>query len=69
VAFQNVGASIKACRAIAELITNSHALAQLHLFNNMSDNEVCPELLLSMCIDISGGLSVVYQWPLNVSGS
>lgn len=45
-AFQNVGASIKACRAIAELITNSHALAQLHLFNNMSDNEVCPELLL-----------------------
>lgn len=39
VAFQNVGASIKACRAIAELLPNSAALTQLHLFNNMSDNE------------------------------
>lgn len=39
VAFQNVGASIKACRAIAELLPDAKSLQQLHLFNNMSDNE------------------------------
>uniref|UniRef100_A0A7S0R6D9 WPP domain-containing protein n=1 Tax=Chlamydomonas leiostraca TaxID=1034604 RepID=A0A7S0R6D9_9CHLO len=36
---QNVGCSINACRAVAELVTKSQDLRQLHLFNNMSDNE------------------------------
>lgn len=40
VAFQNVGASIDACRAIGELLTNSAHLRQLHLANNMSDDDV-----------------------------
>ena len=39
-AFQNVGASIKACQAIAELLVHSQDLRQLHLANNMSDDEV-----------------------------
>ena len=39
VAFQNVGASIKACAAIAELLPDAAALEQLHLFNNMSGDE------------------------------
>jgi hypothetical protein len=39
VAFQNVGASIKACTAIAELLPDAAALEQLHLFNNMSGDE------------------------------
>lgn len=38
-AFQNVGCSIAACRAIGELLTHAGALAALHLHNNMSDNE------------------------------
>lgn len=40
-AFQNVGASIRACQAIAELVSHSQELRQLHLANNMSDDEVC----------------------------
>ena len=38
-AFQNVGCSIAACRAIGELLTHAGSLAALHLHNNMSDNE------------------------------
>ena len=38
-AFQNVGCSIAACRAIGELLTHAGALATLHLHNNMSDDE------------------------------
>mmetsp|Transcript_20566 Transcript_20566/g.61901 ORF Transcript_20566/g.61901 Transcript_20566/m.61901 type:complete len:518 (+) Transcript_20566:140-1693(+) len=38
-AFQNVGASIRACQAIAELVSHSQELRQLHLANNMSDDE------------------------------
>lgn len=38
-AFQNVGCSIAACRAIGELLTHAGSLATLHLHNNMSDNE------------------------------
>ena len=52
-AFQNVGASIKACAAIAELIPNASALQQLHLFNNMSDNAGAvrsPMYMFSICI-------------------
>jgi len=37
-AFQNVGCSIAACRAIAELVPRAGALATLHLHNNMSDD-------------------------------
>jgi large subunit ribosomal protein L31/Ran GTPase-activating protein 1 len=37
---QNVGCSIHACRAVEELFQASQNLRQLHLFNNMSDNEV-----------------------------
>jgi hypothetical protein len=39
-AVQNVGCSIFACKAVAELVASSQHLRQLHLFNNMSDNEV-----------------------------
>jgi hypothetical protein len=38
-AFMNVGASVHACAAIEELLTNTQSLRELHLFNNMSDNE------------------------------
>lgn len=38
-AFQNVGASIMACQAIAELITQPGSLRALQLYNNMSDDE------------------------------
>ena len=38
-AFQNVGCSIRACQAVAELVQNSGELRALHLYNNMSDNE------------------------------
>ncbi len=37
-AFQNVGCSIAACHAIAELVPHAGALATLHLHNNMSDD-------------------------------
>jgi large subunit ribosomal protein L31/Ran GTPase-activating protein 1 len=36
---QNVGCSVNACKAVAELLVHSAALKGLHLFNNMSDNE------------------------------
>ena len=39
IAFQNVGCSINACRAVGELLQNSQELRSLHLYNNMSDNE------------------------------
>ena len=38
-AFQNVGCSIKACQAVAELVQHSQDLRCLHLFNNMSGDE------------------------------
>ncbi len=38
-AFQNVGCSIRACQAVAELVQNSGELRALHLYNNMSDSE------------------------------
>ena len=37
-AFQNVGASIRACEAIAELVTAAGSLRTLALYNNMSDD-------------------------------
>jgi len=37
-AFQNVGCSIAACRAIAELVPRAGALATLHLHNHLSDD-------------------------------
>ncbi|KAK9827462.1 hypothetical protein WJX74_003728 [Apatococcus lobatus] len=38
-AFQNVGCSIRACQAVAELVQHSQELRRLHLFNNMSGDE------------------------------
>ncbi len=38
-AFQNVGCSVHACRAVAELVEHSQDLRRLHLFNNMSGDE------------------------------
>lgn len=38
-AFQNVGCSIHACQAVAELVQHSGDLRALHLYNNMSDDE------------------------------
>ncbi len=38
-AFQNVGASIRACEAIAELVTDASSLRTLALYNNMSDDD------------------------------
>ena len=37
-AFQNVGCSIRACEAVAELVTRPQELRRLHLHNNMSDD-------------------------------
>ena len=37
-AFQNVGCSIRACEAVAELVKRPQELRQLHLHNNMSDD-------------------------------
>lgn len=36
---QNIGCSVHACAAVAELLAHCTTLRQLHLFNNMSDNE------------------------------
>lgn len=36
---QNIGCSIHACKAVAELLVEAGSLQQLHLYNNMSDNE------------------------------
>ena len=37
-AFQNVGCSIRACQAVAELVKHPQELRRLHLHNNMSDD-------------------------------
>ena len=37
-AFQNVGCSIRACEAVAELVARPQELRRLHLHNNMSDD-------------------------------
>ena len=37
-AFQNVGCSIRACEAVAELVKRPQELRRLHLHNNMSDD-------------------------------
>jgi len=37
-AFQNVGCSIRACQAVAELVKHPQELRRLHLYNNMSDD-------------------------------
>ena len=37
-AFQNVGCSIRACQAVAELVRRPQELRRLHLHNNMSDD-------------------------------
>jgi large subunit ribosomal protein L31/Ran GTPase-activating protein 1 len=36
---QNVGCSVHACKALAELLPQAASLAGLHLFNNMSGDE------------------------------
>jgi large subunit ribosomal protein L31/Ran GTPase-activating protein 1 len=36
---QNVGCSVHACKAVAELLRHTAALTGLHLFNNMSGDE------------------------------
>ena len=36
---QNVGLSVHACRALADLLPNPEGLKKLHLANNMSDDE------------------------------
>ncbi|KAF6260413.1 hypothetical protein COO60DRAFT_1625705 [Scenedesmus sp. NREL 46B-D3] len=38
-ALQNVGCSVHACKALAELLPQAASLAGLHLFNNMSGDE------------------------------
>jgi large subunit ribosomal protein L31/Ran GTPase-activating protein 1 len=40
ISLQNVGCSINACKAVEELVTNRDHLKQIHLYNNMSDNQV-----------------------------
>ena len=39
VAFENVGLSIRACQALAELLAKPGHLRQLHFRNNMSDDD------------------------------
>jgi hypothetical protein len=39
VSLQNVGCSVHACAALAELLPPASSLAGLHLFNNMSGDE------------------------------
>jgi large subunit ribosomal protein L31/Ran GTPase-activating protein 1 len=36
---QNVGCSVHACKALAELLPQAASLTGLHLFNNMSGDE------------------------------
>jgi len=36
---QNVGCSVHACKAVAELLVHTRALRGVHLFNNMSGDE------------------------------
>ncbi len=38
-AFQNVGCSVMACRAISELLTSAASLATFHFMNNMTGDE------------------------------
>ncbi len=55
---QNVGCSINACKAVAELLA-SQELRLLHLFNNMSDNQasvrpLCCFQSLTFCSLLAG---------------
>jgi large subunit ribosomal protein L31/Ran GTPase-activating protein 1 len=48
---QNVGCSVHACKALAELVPVGSALSGLHLYNNMTGDEGAEHVarLLSRC--------------------
>ncbi len=63
---QNVGLSVHACRAVAELLAAPGSLRRLQLFNNMSGDEGAGHIagLLARAPRMEVGTRVVRKWTL-----